>query len=80
MTEKLPPDRAAFESNRCIHCGGAHLRACPRVRRMRFHVSGELHTIEFWPEYDDSNIIWPEDVYNGEEVATSTALEPYSES
>lgn len=57
-----------FESMKCAHCGGAHRRACPRVRRMDFEYKGEItqiKSVEFWPEgqWSDDNIIWPEDVY-----------------
>ena len=53
-----------FESTRCSHCGGAHLRACPRIKRMVFHTSGTLNEIEFWAdgEWDTSNVLWPESI------------------
>jgi hypothetical protein len=53
-----------FESMKCAHCGGAHLRACPRIKKMSFHQSGNLAEIEFWQDgqWDTSNIMWPEQV------------------
>ena len=53
-----------FESLRCSHCGGAHLRACPRVKRMLFHATGSLNEIEFWQDgqWDTSNVLWPESI------------------
>lgn len=41
----------------CEHCGGFHLSACPRVRRMEFR-GGEIVSVEFWPDgmYDKSEM------------------------
>jgi hypothetical protein len=57
---------AEFEGMRCAHCGGAHLRACPRVKRMIFHTSGALNEIEFWADgqWDKTNVAWPEEITN----------------
>jgi hypothetical protein len=54
----------AFRSRRCSHCGGAHGRACPRVRRMRFHPDSRLASVEFWPDgsWDPAGVMWPEDL------------------
>lgn len=51
-----------FRSRRCQHCGGAHARACPRVRRLRFHPDSRLAAVEFWPHgaWSDEGIMWPE--------------------
>ena len=58
------PTWEEIEQNQCSHCGGAHLRACPRVKRMTFNASGTLHEIEFWQDkdWDKSNILWPESI------------------
>lgn len=32
----------------CAHCGGRHVRACPRVKSMRFHPNGSLAGVDFW--------------------------------
>ena len=39
-----------FKAQRCSHCGGAHARACPRVKRMEWHPNGQLAAVEFWPD------------------------------
>lgn len=48
----------------CTHCGGRHVRACPRVRRMGFHPNGTLASVEFWAEgkWSDDHVFWPEDI------------------
>jgi hypothetical protein len=53
-----------FQAQQCSHCGGAHVRACPRIKRMVFHTSGTLSEIEFWPdgEWDKTNVLWPESI------------------
>lgn len=75
-----PEDRAAllakdesgktrFEREHCSHCGGVHLRACPRVRRLEFHPNNAgIAVVEFFDhgQWPDDHIIWPEDVYEGE--------------
>lgn len=49
---------------RCSHCGGVHVRACPRVRSMSWHPNGTIASVEFWPDgrWSDAHIIWPEQV------------------
>lgn len=49
-----------FELRQCRHCGGVHDRACPRVKRFVFSPTGSLLEVEFWREWDDSNVIYPE--------------------
>lgn len=53
---------AAYKTRRCQHCGGAHVRACPRVRRLEFHPNGQLAAVEFWPDgkWPQDGLIWPE--------------------
>lgn len=62
----LPADLAARvkAAPRCGHCGGVHVRACPRVKRMAWHPNGQLSDVEFWPDnrWSDEHIIWPEQV------------------
>jgi hypothetical protein len=49
-------------SGRCLHCGGIHERACPRVRSLRFRPDGITPlAVEFWEHWDASEVIWPED-------------------
>jgi hypothetical protein len=47
----------------CPHCGGSHLRACPRVKRMVFHGT-EISEVEFWAHgsWPETDIIFPESV------------------
>ena len=43
---------------KCSHCGGYHVRACPRVRKIEFHQNGLIASVEFWPygEVDWSHV------------------------
>lgn len=73
--------RKQFEENRqCVHCGGLHLRACPRVRRIVFKKQDEIQEIEFWRDgyWPQEGIIWPEDVYDDGEVI-EPAVPPVTE-
>jgi hypothetical protein len=49
----------------CVHCGGVHLRACRRVKAVKWHVDGTVIEAEYWPDgqWDEAGIIWPEDAY-----------------
>jgi hypothetical protein len=66
----LFPDRP---DTACRDCGGYHLRACPRVKLQEWlgegAGSGNRVKVEYWPSgtYDDSETIYPEDVYEDEE-------------
>lgn len=48
----------------CVHCGGWHARACPRIRRMEFHANEVLAAVEFWPDgrWPTEQVVWPEQV------------------
>lgn len=52
----------------CPDCGGIHQRACPRIRRQVWLRSGpgdgQRTEVEYWQEYSDEGIIWPEDAYD----------------
>jgi hypothetical protein len=50
----------------CVHCGGLHLRACPRVRRIVWRNKEEPSEIEYWPagKWPEGDIVFPEDVYD----------------
>jgi seryl-tRNA synthetase len=72
-TEEVPPltdeQKAALIANRCVHCGGSHTIACPRVKRLRFRADGQTPVeVEFWPldvwrdAWAEERIVWPEDV------------------
>lgn len=61
-----PEQRAAMAArfaagDACPHCGGIHLRACPRVKRMAFRGS-EIAEVEFWTPgtWPDDDVLWPE--------------------
>lgn len=41
--EEIYPD-----GTKCVHCGGWHLHACPRVKAMKF-LGENPQEIEFWP-------------------------------
>lgn len=45
----------------CSHCGGWHLRACPRVKRLVFKGT-EVTEVEFWETWDDSCVYWQDEV------------------
>lgn len=59
------PDRP---EKACDDCGGYHLRACPRIKREEMHANGNRIAVEYWPQWDDSNTIWPEDVWDEDET------------
>src|ERR1044071_70813 len=52
----------------CLHCLGYHKRYCPRVRKLRYHPApsggelGPLAEVLYWQTFDDSFVIWPEDL------------------
>lgn len=63
MDPELPPELVErVKANTCRHCGGAHARACPRVRRLAFHPNGNLAEVEFWAaaEWSDEHVIFPD--------------------
>jgi hypothetical protein len=58
-------DALAIKSTEaCAHCRGYHARACPRVKRMKWHPDGKIAEVEFWAdgEWSDAAIVWPEDL------------------
>lgn len=69
VDEPFTPDEvtelwARFRARRCDHCGGAHARSCPKVRRIEFHPNGQLAGVEFWPDgrWADDHVQWPEEL------------------
>lgn len=60
--------RADDGSRICSFCGGIHTRACPRVSSFELYENGKIKQAAFWPngQWDDSFIIWPEDVFENE--------------
>jgi hypothetical protein len=76
----LTPEESAelwrvFRERLCRHCLGAHARACPRVRELRFHPDAKLAVVKFWRdgEWSQEGIMWPEDL--PPEPGTETAQE-----
>lgn len=49
----------------CYYCGGVHARACLRVAEFELYENGKLKRVKYWAagEWDDSTVIWPEDVF-----------------
>jgi hypothetical protein len=47
MTEK--EIEALADEPSCMHCGGWHSRACPRIRAVEWHPNGNLAKVEYWP-------------------------------
>lgn len=60
LLRQVFPDRPATS---CEDCGGYHLRACPRIKRQEWHPNGNRISVEYWPAWDTSETIWPEDVF-----------------
>jgi hypothetical protein len=52
----------------CVQCGGLHLRACPRVKRLVMRNNEEISEVEFWADgsWPKNDVIFPEDVYDAE--------------
>jgi len=51
----------------CLDCGGFHLRACPRIKRQVWLGNGNRTEVEYWQEWDESQVIFIEDVFDSEE-------------
>jgi hypothetical protein len=51
----------------CLDCGGYHLRACPRIKREVHLGNGNRTEVEYWPQWDDSEVIYPEDVLDDDQ-------------
>jgi hypothetical protein len=73
LLEKDDSGRTLFDREKCAHCGGLHLRTCPRVKRLLFAERGQhVVEVEFWPsgQWPEQDIIWPEQVFEDEEEST----------
>ena len=53
---------AIIGPKQCVYCGGMHLRACPRVKRIAYHPDGQIREVRFFESFSDSHVIWPEDL------------------
>ncbi len=52
----------------CDDCGGYHLRACPRIKRLVLIGEGQSVgnrvEVEYWEHWDESNTTYPEEVWS----------------
>jgi hypothetical protein len=55
--------QARFFVMQCQHCMGVHFRACPRVRRLELYENGALKQAWYYDDWDDSDVIYPEQVF-----------------
>ena len=66
--QKTEAQQAFAEGKACPDCGGLHQRACNRVRREVWVRSGpgdgQRAEVEYWPEWKQPGVIWPEDAYD----------------
>lgn len=60
LLRRVFPDRP---EKACEDCGGYHLRACPRIKSQGFLGNGNRVSVEYWPQWDESFTVWPEDVW-----------------
>lgn len=51
----------------CEDCGGFHLRACPRIKRVVQLGNGNRTEVEYWEKWDDSEVTYPEDVWEDDD-------------
>ena len=67
--EKASAQQVFAEGKACTDCGGAHQRACPRIRRQAWigqgSAAGTRTEVEYWRDgqWDDSGVIWPEEAF-----------------
>jgi hypothetical protein len=65
--------RQAFAENKgCPDCGGLHQRACNRVKRQVWigqgSGAGTRVEAEYWPEWKQPGVIWPEDAFDPDDT------------
>lgn len=62
----------------CVHCGGLHLRACPRIRRIVMRNKEEISEVEFWPDasWPKTEVVFPEDFFSDEDQSPGSSTEP----
>lgn len=65
---------AFAEGKACEWCGGLHQRKCNRVRRQVWHPNSNLTEVEFWPEWKQPGVIWPEDAYDPDDDGAANGL------
>lgn len=56
---------------KCEDCGGYHLRACPRIKRLVLIGEGQSVgnrvEVEYWEHWDETNTTYPEEVWSEDE-------------
>ena len=58
-----PEEIKNFEENRCVHCGGSHAIACPRIKSIRFRADGATPvSVEFWADWPQDRVTYLEDI------------------
>jgi hypothetical protein len=61
--------QAAFAAeNACEWCGGLHQRKCNRIRRQVWHPNSNLIEVEYWAEWKQPGVIWPEDAFDPDDA------------
>ncbi len=70
--EKLDAQAIFAAGEACEDCGGIHKRACPRIKRQVWlrtgAGAGERTEVEYWKEFDQSGIVWPEDAWDPDDA------------
>lgn len=51
-----------FDKQRCPHCLGLHSRKCPAVEEIEYHVDGRVGRVRYWKDWDDTAVLWREDL------------------
>jgi len=69
LQQKREAQEAFAAGKACEWCGGLHQRACFRVRRIERLGNGNITVTEFWPEWKQPGVIWPEDAFDPDDVA-----------
>jgi hypothetical protein len=66
--EKEAARKQFTEGKACPHCGGLHMIACQRVKRLVMRRADEPSEVEFFknPAWPEDSVVWPHEVYDGE--------------
>ena len=62
--QKLEAQEAFAAEKACPDCGGLHQRACNRVKRVERLGNGNITVVEYWNDWKQPGVIWPEDAYD----------------
>lgn len=66
VLEPVDPDDvpALARLKPCSHCGGHHVRACPRIKKMSWHPNAGIASVEFWPDgkWPDKHVLFPDEI------------------